>query len=181
MIATAPGGRLGGWRLEQGFAASAVAHPDGVALIHRGDSFSYREIDRRANRLAHHLRALGVGREMRVAIALDRSPSLVIGLLAILKAGGAYVPIDPAYPADRRAFMLDDSRAAVLLTDGGAPVSSVTGATCDLTRAAPAIAACPDEPPTPLGDHRDLAAIIYTSGSTGRPKGVMLEHSAAAL
>ncbi len=101
------------------FEAQAARTPEAVAVECGGISLSYRELDVRAERLAHHLRGLGVGPEALVAVALDRSTDLVVGLLAVLKAGGAYVPLDPAYPADRLAFMLADAGAAVLLTRSG--------------------------------------------------------------
>src|SRR5690606_33785608 len=90
--------------------------PDAVAVVHEERSLSYGELNARANRLAHHLRDLGVGPDVRVAICVERSLEMVVGLLAVLKAGGAYVPLDPAYPAERLAFMLADAQAPVLLT-----------------------------------------------------------------
>src|SRR3954468_17175011 len=94
----------------------ASRHPEAVALTGPGESLTYRQLNARANGLARRLRALGVGPEVLVGVCAGRSPALVVGLLAVLKAGGAYVPLDPAYPADRLAFMLDDARVAVLLT-----------------------------------------------------------------
>jgi amino acid adenylation domain-containing protein len=135
-----------------------------------------------ANRLARHLRALGVGPEARVAVLLERSIDLVVALLAVLKAGGAYVPIDPAYPAERIAFLLADSAATVLMTEGdmagSLPTSPVRIVRIDADRdrigARPAARLDgPDEPSS-------LAYIIYTSGSTGRPKGVQVTHANVA-
>src|SRR5439155_20479303 len=154
---------------------------------------TYRELNRRANQLAHHLRGLGVGPDVLVGICMDRSLELVVGILGILKAGGAYVPLDPAYPPERLAFMLEDSGAAVLLTqtalDDGRwtmddrvqsdtvivyRLSSIVYLDADW----PVIAQQPetslDSGVTP--DH--LAYIIYTSGSTGTPKGVHIPHGA---
>ena len=91
--------------------------PEAVALTCAGESLTYAELNARANRLARRLRALGVGPEVLVGLCAGRSAEMVVGLLAVLKAGGAYVPLDPAYPADRLAFMLDDARASVLLTE----------------------------------------------------------------
>ena len=92
------------------------ARPAATAVVFEDATLSYRELDERANRLAHHLRGRGVGPEVVVGLCLERSPEMVIGLLAILKAGGAYLPLDPAYPRERLAFMLDDAGAPVLVT-----------------------------------------------------------------
>lgn len=167
-------------RLEHAFVRHAARTPDRLALLYRGEQLSYRELDQWSNQVAHHLRSLGIGRETRVAVALDRSPQLIAALLAVLKAGAAYVPIDPGDPDERRAFVLRDSEASLLLTDGAAP-AAFAGAVCDLAADSAAIAAMPVEPLVTPGDHRDLANILYTSGSTGTPKGVMLEHSAKLL
>src|SRR5207247_11094363 len=98
------------------FAAQAQKTPDAIAVDYGDERLSYRALDERANQLAHHLQSLGVGPEVRVGVCLERSLELVVGLLGILKAGGAYVPLDPGYPAERLAFMLEDSQAPVLLT-----------------------------------------------------------------
>jgi amino acid adenylation domain-containing protein len=132
--------------------------PEAVALRAVDATLTYRELDTQANRLAHHLLEIGVGQGAVVGICLPRTSQLVISMLAVLKAGAAYVPVDPAYPAERVAFLLDDTHAAVLLTPDTYTLSEVD------TR--PANRAAPD----------DLAYTIYTSGSTGRPKGVMVEH-----
>ncbi len=139
---------------------------------------SYAELEARANRLAWKLRELGVGPDVLVGVHLPRRTELIVSLLAVLKAGGAYIPLDPAYPKDRLEYMLDDARAAVLLTDpastdalepGGAQVLTVDG---EIAAGYPEHA--PDLSTTP--DH--LAYVIYTSGSTGRPKGVQIPHGA---
>src|ERR1700719_2588006 len=98
------------------FAAQAASTPDAAAVVYEDQRLTYGELNARANRLAHHLRGLGVGPEVLVGVCLERSLELVVGLLGILKAGGAYVPLDPAYPTERLAYMLQDARAAVLLT-----------------------------------------------------------------
>src|SRR4051794_22328522 len=101
-----PGGRC----VHRLFEAQAARTPEAPALSCQGRTLSYRELNVRANRLAHHLRALGVGPEVLVGLCLDRSPELLVGLLGVLKAGGAYVPLDPAYPRGRLEFLLEDSR-----------------------------------------------------------------------
>src|SRR5947209_20027199 len=97
-------------------AAQAARTPDAVAVVCGGESLTYGELERRANGLAHHLQRLGVGPEVLVGIALERSSEMVVGLLAVLKAGGAYVPLDPSYPAERLAFMREDAGVRVLLS-----------------------------------------------------------------
>src|SRR5262249_16631252 len=160
------------------FAAQVARTPDAVALVFGDDRLSYRELDMRANRLAHHLRALGVGPEVVVGLCLERSLELVVGLIAILKAGGAYLPLDPAYPRERLAFILADAGAPVLLThsslrerlpDHGAHLIA-------LDAEAGAIARQPTSPPAVALDPQNPAYAIYTSGSTGTPKGVAMAH-----
>ncbi|MFA1628085.1 AMP-binding protein, partial [Rhizobium mongolense] len=158
--------------------------PEAVALVHEDDELSYGELNARANRLAHHLIGLGVKPDDRVAICLERSPSMVVGLLAILKAGGAYVPLDPAYPSARLRQVLEDAAPRLLLCDaagraalGAEALAAVS--VVDVDAAIPAwaelLASNPD--PSALGlTSRHLAYVIYTSGSTGTPKGVMIEH-----
>ncbi|HYO12891.1 MAG TPA: amino acid adenylation domain-containing protein, partial [Thermoanaerobaculia bacterium] len=154
--------------------AQAERTPDAVAVVCAGEKATYRELDRRANRLARRLRAAGVAREVPVGISLERSLDMVVALLAILKAGGAYVPLDPTYPPDRLAFMLADCQRGI-----EAPVV-VTREW--LLRNREAIAAENDEAPATGARPEDLAYVLYTSGSTGRPKGVAIEHrSAVAL
>jgi amino acid adenylation domain-containing protein len=154
--------------------------PDAPALVFEGQQLSYRELNGRANQLAHHLRALGVGPETRVGICVERSPELVVGLLGILKAGGAYVPIDPGYPRDRVAYMLADSGTPVLLTQERlvADLPPHNARTVLLDADWPQIAAEPDSNPEILTRPHNLAYVIYTSGSTGRPKGAMNTHQA---
>jgi amino acid adenylation domain-containing protein len=161
------------------FEAQAARTPDAVAVVWEDETLSYAALNARANRLAHHLRALGVGPDARVAVCVERGPEMVASLLAILKAGGAYVPLDPAYPADRLRYMLEDSAPAALVTQ-----SSLAGTfagldvpVVELDARAAAWVQGPETNPASAGltpDH--LAYIIYTSGSTGRPKGVMVEH-----
>ena len=164
----------------------AARTPDGVAVVYDSERLTYAELNARANRLAHHLRALGVRPDDRVAICVERSLEMVVGLLAILKAGGAYVPLDPAYPAERLAYMLTDSAPVVALTHGAARAALEQGM-AGLAHRPPILAveddaawvdkqaANPD--PAEVGlTSRHLAWVIYTSGSTGQPKGAMNEH-----
>jgi non-ribosomal peptide synthetase component F len=160
------------------FEAQAARTPEAVAVTSGGRHLSYRELNARANLLAHHLRALGVGPETLVGLCVDRSPEMVVGLLGVLKAGGAYVPLDPSYPRDRLAFLMDDSRVPVLLTQehlrDRLPAHEAR-ALC-LDRDWDAIARGPESDPTGGATLDDLAYVIYTSGSTGRPKGAMIVH-----
>ena len=164
-------------------SAQARRTPSAVALVHEGAELSYAELDARANRLAWQLRELGVGPEVRVGVCLPRTPELVVGLLAVLKAGGAYVPLDPAYPADRLAFMLADSDAAVVVTER-ALRDVVSGGdrrlvVIDDAEQRAALAARSAQPLPATAKPANLAYLIYTSGSTGKPKGVMIEHRSA--
>ncbi|MFL5540370.1 MAG: non-ribosomal peptide synthetase, partial [Longimicrobiaceae bacterium] len=163
------------------FEAQAARTPDAVAVRFEEASLTCRELNERANRLAHSLRRRGVGPEVRVGVCLERSLEMVVSLLAVLKAGGAYLPLDPAYPADRLAFMLADSAAAVLLTQerlrGALPVR----AGMDVVSVEPAeaeLAGESAENPESGAHPGSLAYVIYTSGSTGTPKGVAVEHRA---
>ncbi len=163
--------------MHQLFEAQAAARPDAVALTYEDSSVTYADLNRRANRLAHQLIAMGVRPDDRVAICVERGIEMVVGLLAILKAGGGYVPLDPGYPADRLAYVLGDSAPAALLTYGGAKLPPVDVPTL-LIDAAHGGA---DTNPVVAGlGSRHLAYVIYTSGSTGMPKGVMIEHANVA-
>ncbi|HEU0146646.1 MAG TPA: amino acid adenylation domain-containing protein, partial [Bradyrhizobium sp.] len=168
--------------LHELFAAQAARTPDGVALRFEGETLSYRELDRRSNQLAHHLRGLGVGPDVVVGLCAERSFEMVIALLGILKAGGAYLPLDPGYPAERLAYMLDDAKAPVLLVQAALadrlPASNATVVRLDADW--PDIARQPDSAPVITIDGGNLAYVIYTSGSTGRPKGVMNAHRGIA-
>jgi natural product biosynthesis luciferase-like monooxygenase protein len=160
------------------FEDQAARTPDAIALIYRGQTMTYRELDQRTNRLARHLRALGVSRDVPVGIFLNRSFSMVEGVLATLKAGGAYLPLDPTYPADRISFMVEDAELKIVLTEDSlrarvpAGPSQVITVDANLSVCANESSAALDRTATPS----DLAYVIYTSGSTGRPKGVMIEH-----
>ena len=161
------------------FAQQAARTPDAPALMCGDAMMSYRELDERSNRLAHHLRTLGVGPEVVVALCLERSTEMVVGLLAILKAGGAYLPLDPSYPPERLAFMLTDAAAPVLVTSEAFAKLAPPELRCvslDHPDEQARIAASPATPTGPTTTPDNLAYVIYTSGSTGKPKGVMVRH-----
>jgi natural product biosynthesis luciferase-like monooxygenase protein len=155
--------------------AQASQSPDAIALVCEGRSITYRELDRLANRVARELVARGVGPDQLVGLHLNRSCELAIGALAIMKAGGAYVPLDPTYPADRIAYMIEDSDLRFILSGRGlSPPAKTDGVDVVLIEDA---LASQDFSSPPSDVHADnLAYVIYTSGSTGRPKGVMVEH-----
>ena len=184
---------LAGWRgprrprsplaAHQLFARQAALRPDAVAVATAERQLTYGELDRRANRLAHHLRALGVGPDVPVALFLERDLELLVGMVAVVKAGGAYVPLAPGLPAERLGFIVEDTAAPVVITTGELVDGLPRGTACRavlLDRDARRIAARPaTEPPAEAGpDH--LAYLVYTSGSTGTPKGVMVPHRALA-
>lgn len=158
-------------------ALRAVATPEAVAVVAGEQALNYRELNRRANQLAHYLQALGVGSNVLVGLCVERSLDMVIGLLGILKAGGAYVPMDPTYPAERLAFMLQDAQAPVLVTQKQLVAHLPTQAhvVC-LDADAAMLAQQAQTEPVCVVTGDDLAYVIYTSGSTGRPKGVMISH-----
>ncbi|WP_147093012.1 non-ribosomal peptide synthetase, partial [Myxococcus virescens] len=160
------------------FEAQVARTPDATAVVSGGESVTYRELNARANHVAAHLRALGVGLESRVAVCVERSVELLAALLGVLKAGGAYVPLDPEYPAERLGYMLEDSGARVVVARrqyrerlGEAPgrvwldVASLTPDAAGMTSA-----------PTAVVPPEAAAYVLYTSGSTGRPKGVVVQH-----
>lgn len=157
------------------FEKQVAQAPDRIAVTGANEQLTYRELDARAERLAEHLRSRDVGPEVKVGLFLDRTPQLVVAILAVLKAGGAYVPIDPAYPAERIAFVIVDAGLGAIVTEQA------------LLRRLPSPATrlvCVDEPlppasspaPREVATADSLAYVIYTSGSTGRPKGVEITH-----
>jgi amino acid adenylation domain-containing protein len=163
------------------FEQQAAEAPHATALVFGEQKLSYRELNERANSLAHHLRKLGVGNEEMVACCLERSADLIITILGILKAGAAYVPIDPALPRDRLQYMLDDSRARVMITQASLIKAGLKDFNVEMIAvddpASPAWAESKANRPDRPGPEQ-LAYVMYTSGSTGRPKGVMVEHRA---
>lgn len=161
------------------FERQVASAPSATALVFDGQRLTYGELNARANQVAHHLRRRGVGPDTLVGVSLQRAPMMVIGLLGVWKAGAAYVPLDPAYPADRLAFMVDDAAVHTLLTDAKA---------MSLFPAAGGKLVCLDTDWTIIErENRDnpdagarpsnLAYVIYTSGSTGKPKGALIVHS----
>jgi amino acid adenylation domain-containing protein len=160
------------------FEAQVRESPDAIAVEQEETRLSYRELNRRANQLAHYLRRAGVGPEVRVGICLERSPEMLVGLLGILKAGGSYVPIDPGYPQQRVALMVKEGQLGIILTQerwraglAGQGVQLVV-----MDRDWEQLAAEREQNPEVKLDGENLVYTIYTSGSTGRPKGVELRH-----
>ncbi|WP_232463571.1 non-ribosomal peptide synthetase [Tumebacillus avium] len=160
------------------FEEQAARTPDRIAVEYAGQTLTYRELNERANRLAHHLRGLGIGREKLVGLCVERSLELIVGVLGILKAGGAYVPLDPDYPQERTAYILDDTKMQVMVTQQ--PVAAkLPELTCQLVCLDAdweQIAAHQGDNPADQAAASDMAYMIYTSGSTGRPKAVIVEH-----
>jgi amino acid adenylation domain-containing protein len=160
------------------FQEQAARTPAAVAVAGGGVTLTYAELNRRANRLAHRLQALGVGPESLVGLYAERTPGMVVGLLGILKAGGAYVPLDPSYPTERLAFMLEDAAAPFVLTErrlaASLPASSARHVLLDAD--AEAIARHSDDNPDSGATPDNLAYVPYTSGSTGKPKGALILH-----
>jgi amino acid adenylation domain-containing protein/non-ribosomal peptide synthase protein (TIGR01720 family) len=163
--------------IHQLFEHQAARTPGHLAVVFENQQLTYAQLNARANQLAHHLQMLGVGPETIVALCVERSLEMLIGLLGILKAGGAYLPLDPLLPTERLAFMLQDAEASVILTqqhlaerfEQAAPI------VC-LDTDWDAIAQQPDENPLSEATPKNLVYVIYTSGSTGKPKGVAVEH-----
>ncbi|MFD9036614.1 amino acid adenylation domain-containing protein, partial [Streptomyces sp. NPDC059567] len=174
---------VGAGSLPELFAVQVVRAPDAVAVVAGEVSLSYAELDARANRLARLLRARGVGSESVVGVCLERGADLIVALLAVLKSGGAYLPVDPEYPAERIAYMVQDAAPAVVVASAGtADVLAATGAAVVLLDGADTVAALAGLDGSALDvvvlpEHP--AYVIYTSGSTGRPKGVMVPHRGA--
>jgi amino acid adenylation domain-containing protein len=167
--------------LHRQFEARAALRPGDIALTCEGRHVTYRELNARANRVAHHLRSLGVGPEVLVGLCAERSAELIVGLLGILKAAGAYLPLDTVHPGDRLALILEDARAPVLLTQR-ALADKLPGHSARIVCLddEELFASQPDDDPQGEADPDNLAYVIYTSGSTGRPKGVGVTHANVA-
>jgi amino acid adenylation domain-containing protein/thioester reductase-like protein len=165
--------------IHEWFEATVAETPDAIALVYGNTHLTYQELNQQANRLAHYLRRLNVGPEILVGLHIERSPEMIIGLLAILKAGGAYVPFDPAYPEERLALMLEDAQISIMLSQShltswlSAYPTSVVCLDTDWT----SISQESPQNPDVVTTSNNLAYVIYTSGSTGKPKGVMIEHA----
>ena len=173
-----PGNRADRW-LPDLFAERVVENRDRIALQWDGSTMTYGELDESANRLAHYLKAKGMGPDMYVGILIDRSPQLLIGLLAVLKAGGAYVPLDSDYPEARLLGMLKGSGAKLLLTRGALP-EGLAGSVTSIDLAELDLDAYPSYAPEVSLHGDNLAYVLYTSGSTGQPKGVGISHAAVS-
>ncbi|HEY4597548.1 MAG TPA: amino acid adenylation domain-containing protein, partial [Thermoanaerobaculia bacterium] len=184
LIAAAAGPSLGAVRLpvHRQLQLQAARTPEAVAVTSASDTLTYRELDRAVRRLAVRLRASGVGPESIVGLCAERSVEMVTGMLAILEAGGAYLPLDPAYPPERLAFMLEDSGARVLLAQERLLAKIPSHRAEILLLDGVTAAASEDPPPSPDLEMElsSLAYVIYTSGSTGRPKGVLVSHASLA-
>ncbi|MCP4996507.1 MAG: amino acid adenylation domain-containing protein, partial [Gammaproteobacteria bacterium] len=160
------------------FEAQVERTPEAIALVFEEEHLTYRQLNRRANQLAHHLQSLGVGPEVLVGVHMERSIEMVIALYGILKSGGAYVPLDPTYPQERLAFMFADAQTSIVLTQShlAAQLPSQIDHIIALDEEWSAITSANiDNPPQSVTAHNP-AYVIYTSGSTGQPKGVQLEH-----
>ncbi|MEA5513962.1 non-ribosomal peptide synthetase [Nodularia sp. UHCC 0506] len=168
--------------LHQLFESQVERTPENIAVCYREQNLTYQELNSKANQLAHHLQNLGIGCESLVGIYLERSPELIIALLAVIKAGGAYVPLDSKLPPERLAYMLQDAKPEILLTMAAsvATLPNYEGTVLCLDEDWQAIAQNPENNLNLIVTGESLAYIIYTSGSTGTPKGVMLTHRGLA-
>ncbi|MCL6753065.1 amino acid adenylation domain-containing protein [Nostoc sp. CCCryo 231-06] len=160
------------------FAEQVERTPDNIAIVYKNQQFTYRELNTRANQLAHYLQQLGVKPDVMVGLCVERSPLMLIALLGILKAGGAYIPIDPSYPLERKSFILNDSQMAVLLTQQHLIADLATNGiqVICIDSDFQAINQQKIENPITTTTELNLAYVIYTSGSTGKPKGTLIPH-----
>ncbi|PSB02088.1 non-ribosomal peptide synthetase [Merismopedia glauca] len=164
--------------IHQLFEEQVARNPEAVAVVFAGEHLTYRELNSRANQLAHYLQSLGVSSDVLVGICLERSLEMAVAFLGIFKAGGAYVPLDPSYPSERLAFMLEDAQTPVILTQERllAVIPDRSAKVVCLDTNWQEIAQHSPENPVLDINSRHLAYVIYTSGSTGKPKGVMITH-----
>ncbi|WP_084803573.1 non-ribosomal peptide synthetase [Bradyrhizobium sp. NAS80.1] len=160
------------------FERQVDRNPEAIAVVFGKRQLSYRELNEQANRVAHHLRRRGVRPDVLVGVCLERSPEMVVALLAVWKAGGAYVPLDPAYPKERLSFMVEDAQPLLILTEEKClPLLSISGdkVLC-LDTDWPMLGQEMGDNPAPTAEPSNLAYVMYTSGSTGKPKGAMIIH-----
>lgn len=154
--------------------------PESTAIVYEDRELTYEEVNRRANQLAHHLRKLGARPDVRISICLERTPEMIVAILAVLKAGAAYVPIDPAYPPERILYILEDARPKIMLTESRSwerlPQGPRHCSAVSLDSEWERIVRESQENPAISIDERNLVYVLYTSGSTGKPKGVAIEH-----
>jgi amino acid adenylation domain-containing protein len=171
-----PEAKMGQICIHDLFERQALERPDSVALVCQDHQLSYEKVNRQANKLAQYICRLGVGREARVGLCLERREEMVIGLLGILKAGGAYLPLEPSHPATRLVYMLENARATLLIASCELPAGLPAIPVLRLDSGWELINQCTDATPEVTSAPENLAYVIYTSGSTGRPKGVGIEH-----
>ena len=164
------------------FEAQVARTPNQPAVIYEAEKLSFAELNARANQLARHLRSLGARRESLVGICVERSLEMAVGILGILKSGAAYLPLDPDYPKERLAFMLEDARPSIVLTksDLAKQLPETRSRIVQLDKDQRVIAQHSTDNPADVPQPGDLAYVIYTTGSTGKPKGVMIEHGSLA-
>jgi non-ribosomal peptide synthetase component F len=166
--------------VHQCFEAQAAYASNAIALEFVGEQLTYQALNERSNQLAHYLRTLGLQPNARVGLCIERSPELIVAILAIFKTGAAYVPLDASYPVDRLAYMLDNAQVSILLTQSQLvetlPTQGRQVICVDVDRGAIAAHSIQNLGIEVTSDH--LAYVIYTSGSTGQPKGVMMPHRA---
>ncbi|MEH2164296.1 MAG: AMP-binding protein [Nostoc sp.] len=164
--------------IHQLFEEQVQRTPDAIAVVFREQKLNYQELNEQANQLAYYLQSLGVTAEVMVGLCVERSLEMVVGLLGILKSGGVYVPLDPAYPQERIAYILSDSRLSVLLTQQKlvASLPKHQGRVVCLDTLGEEMSAGGELPPMSGVTPENLAYVIYTSGSTGKPKGVAIAH-----
>ena len=168
-------------RIHELFEEQVERTPDSVAVVFEGEALTYRELNRRANQLAHYLIGLGVGPEVLVGICLERSMKMVVAVLGVIKSGGAYVPLDPSYPRERLRFMIEDAQATAVLTQDRLveSFSRLSARVICPDRYREEIALQSERNPEAEAKADNLAYVIFTSGSTGKPKGVQVPHRTA--
>jgi amino acid adenylation domain-containing protein len=167
--------------INQLFEDQVERTPDAIAVVFQEQQLTYRELNSRANQLAHYLQNLGVKPDVLVGICIERSLEMIVGLLGILKAGGAYVPLDPSYPQERIEYMIADAQMPVLLTQSKWKIQEHQSQVICLDSDWEKIASQNSDNLAPINENKHVAYVIYTSGSTGKPKGVMISHQALSI